>query len=100
MNDKINITKMLDEITKIRQLIEILARDKLKDEIERIATTESRKKMWNLIDGLKSTSDLAEEVGISQRAVQMFIKDLQEVDLIEVEKRGYPKRKFDRFISE
>ncbi len=48
-----------------------------------------------MCDGLTSTKELAGETGLSLRAVQVFISELQERDLLNVERRGYPKRKFD-----
>ena len=94
------LTKLLEEISTIRQLLEMLARKALKEELERLATTNERKKIWALCDGLRSTKEIAEEVGITQRTVQRFIKELQEADLIIIEKRGYPKRRFNYVPSD
>lgn len=86
---------LLEEVSKIRQLLEMLTRNVLKEELERIATTEERKRIWALCDGLRSTEEIAKEVGVTPRTVQRFVKELREADLITVEKRGYPKRRFD-----
>jgi len=87
--------KLYEEITKIRNLLELLARDNIREAVERIATTNERKKVWSLCDGFTSTTEISQRVAISQRAVQIFLKELQDADLITIEKRGYPKRKFD-----
>lgn len=91
---------LLEEVSKIRQLLEMLTRNVLKEELERIATTEERKRIWALCNGLRSTEEIAKEVGVTPRAVQRFIKKLREVDLITIEKRGYPKRRFDYIPSD
>lgn len=100
MIGKNEITKLIEEISTIRRLVEILAKDKLKAEINQVVTTDLRKKMWNLFNGSNSTGEIAEKAKVSQRAVQMFVKDLQEKDLVVIKKRGYPKRKFDLLFPE
>jgi predicted ArsR family transcriptional regulator len=86
---------LYEEIIKIRQLLELLARSSIKLELEKVATTEDRKKVWGLCDGHRSTSEISQIVGISQRAIQIFLKELQDYDLMVYERRGYPKRKFE-----
>lgn len=92
--------KIYEELSRIRQLLEILARSHLKEELEKIATTNDRKRIWTLCDGFLSTKEIAEKVKVSQRTVQIFVKDLQEADLITIERRGYPRRRFDYVPSD
>lgn len=87
--------KIYEELLKIRQLLEILAKDSLKKELKNIVTSRQRKSMWSLFDGLLSTDEIAKKVNVSQRAVQVFVKGLLDADLVTMRKRGYPKRKFD-----
>ncbi len=94
------LMEILNEITKTRQLVEILARDALKRDLESVAKTNERKKIWALCDGTLSTEEIAKKVNVTQRAVQIFIKELQALDFIEFERRGYPKRRFDYVPSE
>jgi len=86
MIDERSIQVFLDELSKIIQLLEILTRNALKEELERIATTSERKRIWALCNGLRSTEEIA--------------KELWKVDLITIEKRGYPKRRFDYIPSD
>ncbi|MHA1755336.1 MAG: hypothetical protein ACTSVV_01100 [Promethearchaeota archaeon] len=95
-----NLLKLFEEIKTIRQIIEILAKDNIIKEIEKFATTKERRKTWNLLDGKMNTSDLANNVNITTRAVQEFIKDLRENGLLIIVKRGYYKRKFDYLLPE
>ena len=92
--------KVYEELLKIRGLLEILARGELKNDLEGVATTPERRKIWTLCDGLTSTDEVAKEARITRRAVQTFINELQQRDLITVEKRGYPKRKYDYIPSD
>lgn len=92
--------KIYEELIKIRELLERLARRSLKEDLESIATTNERKRIWTLCDGLNSTTEIASKVGVSQRTVQIFINELHDRDLIAIGKRGYPKRKYDYVPSD
>ena len=92
--------KIYEELVKIRALLERLARKELKEDLEKIANTPQRKKIWILCDGMTSTKEIATKVGLSQRAVQFFISELKERDLIIMERRGFPKRKYDYIPSD
>jgi len=89
------LISIYDEIVKVRQLLEMTVKDKFEKELEKILTTKERKIVWALSDGLTDTKTIAKKAGISQRAVQLAVKDLQIADFLVVEKRGYPRRKFD-----
>lgn len=88
------------ELVKIRSLLERLAKKELKEDLESVASTNERKIIWSLCDGLNNTSEIASKTRVSQRAVQLFIKELAEKDLIIVEERGRPKRKYDYIPSD
>ena len=94
MSEKM-LMSVYDEIVKIRQLLEMTVKDSLKKELEKILTTKERKIVWALSDGFTDTKTLARKAGISRRAVQITVRELQEADFLVVEKRGFPKRRFD-----
>jgi DNA-binding transcriptional ArsR family regulator len=94
MSEKTTVA-LYDEIVKIRQLLEMTVRGNIKKELENILTTPERKTVWALSDGETDTKAIADKVGISLRAVQVTLKDLQQAGLIVIERRGFPKRKFD-----
>lgn len=94
MSEKMMMS-VYEEVLKIRQLLEITFRKELQEELERILTTEERKMVWALSDGFSDTKSIGEKAGISQRAVQAIAKDLQEAGFLVVERRGFPKRRFD-----
>lgn len=95
MDNTISLDDVFEEVSKIRKLLEILLRENIKEELEMVATTPERKKIWSLSDGSLDTKSLAKEVGVSLRAVQIFIKELKDHDLIKHEKGGFPQRIFD-----
>jgi DNA-binding transcriptional ArsR family regulator len=99
MSEKMMMS-VYEEVLKIRQLLEITFRNDLQKELERVLTTKERKMVWVLSDGLTDTNAIARKAGISQRAVQATAKDLQDAGLVVVERRGFPKRKFDCVPSE
>jgi len=98
MSEKVLIG-LYEEIVKIRQLLEMTVKDTLEKELKRILTTRERKMVWALSDGFTDTKTIAKKAGISQRAVQITVKDLQNVDLLVVARRGFPRRKFDHVPS-
>jgi len=99
MSEKMLIS-LYEEIVKIRQLLEMTVKNNLKKELEKIVTTKERKMIWALSDGFTDTKTIARKTGISRRAVQITVKELQDAELLVVERRGFPKRKFDYVPSE
>ena len=95
MPDEDSIMALYDEVLKIRQLLEMLSRGVLREELEKTATTEQRRRIWTLLNGARRTEEVAHVVGVSQRAVQAFVSDLERADLIMTRRRGYPRRRFD-----
>ena len=99
MSEKM-LMSLYEEIVKIRQLLEMTVKDNIKKELEKILTTKERKMVWALSDGFTDTKTIAKEAGISQRAVQITVRDLQDADFLVVERRGFPRRRFDYIPSE
>ncbi len=92
--------KLIDEVTEIRKLVELLAKETIRKDLEDIATTVDRQRIWTHCDGSLNTEEIAQKVNVSQRSVQRFVKELREADLIKNERRGYPKRRFDYIPSD
>jgi len=49
---------------------------------EEVLRTDARKAMFNAIDGRRSSPEIARALGVSERAVQMFVKELSEEGLV------------------
>ncbi len=87
--------EILIELRNIKRLLEFLAKDSLEISLNRVATTQERREIWALCDGLTSTAAIAHKVGITPRTVRRYVLELSEANLAMIEKRGYPKRRFD-----
>jgi len=84
-----------DQLGDIKYLLEVLASDKLRMLLEQVLTTAERRKVWALCNGLTPTEEIARRAGLSLRAVQLTIKELVDRDLVTVERRGHPRRRFE-----
>lgn len=89
------LSELLNEIVKIRELLELLAEDRVRTALLSVATTHQRRQIWKLLDGRTSTSQISKELEISIRTIQQFVKELGERNLIYSMKRGHPQRRVD-----
>lgn len=89
------MSKISEQLGEIKQLLLVMARGDIQNELETIITTDEKKKIWALCDGINTTNEISNKAKVSIRYVQIIIKDLQNVNLISVEKRSIPKRVFD-----
>ena len=74
---------ILRELRRISKILLLSNSQLIERELSRIATTDERKKIWLAIDGRKTTADLANVVGVTQRSVQRFLKDAKLAELID-----------------
>ena len=58
------LMSLYDEIVKIRQLLEMTAKNDLLKELEKILTTKGRKMIWALCDGFADTKTIAKKTGL------------------------------------
>jgi len=79
----------------IRRILEIQARPSLKAEINALASSSGRRKMWILSDGDAKTPDMAKRAGLKVRAAEYFVEDGVRAGLLTLPKRGFPKRAID-----
>jgi DNA-binding transcriptional ArsR family regulator len=93
------LEKIYGELVNVRHLLEIAIRNELKKEIEKTVTTDERRKIYVLLDGFSSTEEISKKAGVSQRAVQLLVKELADAGFVIMERRGYPKRVFDYIPS-
>ena len=93
------LERIISELFEIKQLLLLNSRENIKKELDEIATTDERKVIWGMLDGLTSTTEIAEQVGVTPRSVQRFISQLEEKELVITERRGYPKRRMDYIPS-
>lgn len=78
-----------------KKLLEVLKEKK-------ILTTEQRIKMFLLIDGERTTLEIAEKIGIGVRGAQYFVKELEDKELIRTERKGnavVPIKNYEKIIE-
>lgn len=73
----------LRELKKISKILLLVNAPTIEKELSRIATTDERKKLWIMIDGKRTSADIAVAVGITQRSVQRFLKETKLAELID-----------------
>lgn len=86
---------MQHTINLIKEILELQNMPLIEKKILQLASTTERKNMWMLSDGKNSSSDIAKKVGVSARSVRYFVEEGKKKGLLVIEKRGYPKRKFE-----
>jgi len=91
MNDE------LFELRKISKILILANAEKIERELLKYATTDDRKKVWILIDGQRMTNDIAKMIGVKRRAVDTFLKFLENAELVE-NPRGKPPKKIINYV--
>ena len=86
---------ILAEVSQMKKIVAFLFSERLKEQLGKITSTSGRKRIWNLLDGSKTTAEIAKISKTSIRTVQVFVKELKELALVDDSIRGYPKRLFD-----
>lgn len=102
-----NDDKIYCELRKICNYLAILSIDptaKLLEVLKRknILSSEKRIKMFLLIDGERTTIEIAKKVKVGARGAQHFIKELEEKELIRTERKGnafVPMKNYEKIIE-
>lgn len=87
--------EILKELKKISKIMTLSNGDKLENEIEKYATSNDRKKIWVLLDGKRQSDDIAKITGKTRRAVDIFLKTLEDANLVERPYNKPPTRIMD-----
>lgn len=88
----------LKELQKITRILTLAHADPLEKALEEYASTDVRKMIWVLIDGINMPEDMLNKLGatrVKRRTVYDFLKLLTEAKLIENPKRKPPKKLVD-----
>lgn len=73
----------LRELRKISKVLIMTNAKAIELELSRVATTDDRKKMWVLIDGERTSTDIANSVKVTPRAVRYFLTDAAHAELVD-----------------
>lgn len=85
----------LAELKKISKILLLSNSKTLEIELSKYASTPERKKIWVLIDGNRLSKDIATIVGVTPRAVNMFLATLENASLIDNPWGKPPKKLLD-----
>jgi len=87
--------EILEELKKISRILTLIYGDAIEKELSKIATTNERKKIWVLIDGVRTSKDIAKEASVTIRSVNRFLAIAAKAGLIENPRGKPPKRLID-----
>lgn len=87
----------LEELRKISKILTLAHASVLEVELGKIASSDVRKKMWVLINGISMPKDIADKLKITDRAVNYFLDSLEKAGFIENRggRREPPKKVLD-----
>jgi len=91
------VSDELAELRKISKILLLVNASVIESELGKIATSEDRKKMWVLIDGVRMPSDIATQLKVTARAVRYFLDGLTAAGFIE-NPRGEPPKKILDYV--
>jgi len=84
--------RLLEELQAIKFLLTLSNSSVIDSYMNKVIKTTIRRKMWTLIDGIKTQTDIAKEVGISQPSVSVFLTTVQVSGLIKYDSKSPPRR--------
>jgi hypothetical protein len=91
---------MSDELAELRKISKILLlanASVVESELDKIATSDDRKRMWVLVNGFRMPKDIAGQLKITDRAVRYFLDALAAAGFIE-NRKGEPPRKILDYV--
>jgi len=86
---------VLEELKRISKILTLAHGEALESELSKIMTSDERKKIWVLIDGVKLSKDIAKDVGVTVRSVNRFLAIAEKAGLVENPWGKPSKRKID-----
>lgn len=95
-----NEEEILKELKKISKIITLSNGKVLEIEIAKYASTNDRKKIWVLIDGIRQADEIVKISGMTQAPVYKFLKILEDSGLIERQHGKPPQRLLDYVPAE
>ena len=84
--------EVLRELRTISKIMLFANSAAVEKELEKVASTEERKKVWVLIDGRRMPKDIATDGKVGERTVNRFLIDASAADIVEYTKGKPPRR--------
>ena len=92
MEDLIKTNMLLESILTELKLLNFDVKSELIEQFKnKFLNTSNKEEIYNLIDGKTDSDDIASQLDCSPRTVRRFIKELEDLDLIDVYKDGKTK---------
>lgn len=86
----------LKELQKITRILTLANTEALTQALSEYVSTDERKMIWVLTDGVNMPKDMVKKIGkMKVNTVEKFLKELEEVRLVENPKRKPPTRLVD-----
>lgn len=89
---KMSKEEILNELRVIKKILTLGHSDRITKELEKLCTTDERKKIWVLINGESMTKDIAKEVKLKRRGIERFLNQAEELGFIKNPKMNPPYR--------
>jgi hypothetical protein len=83
------------ELRKISKVLTLSNAPAIEKELNKIASTKERKRMWIYLDGKRMQKDIADKAKVTPQAVGQFLNAGVPLELIEYEKGKPPRRLLD-----
>ena len=95
MSSSKNDDHVLFELRRISKILLLANSVAIENEIAKFANSDTRQKMWILIDGKQMPKDIANTVGVTPAAVSYFLTALAAAGLIKYTQREPPEKILD-----
>jgi predicted transcriptional regulator len=84
--------RIVEELQAVKFLLTLSNSSVIDAYMNEVVTSTPRRKMWTLIDGIKTQTDISKEVGTSQAAVSYFLTSVQRAGLVKYDSKTPPRR--------
>jgi len=84
--------RIIEELQAVKFLLTLSNNEKIDEYMNKVITTTARKKMWTLIDGSRTPTEISKDTGVTGMAVSYFLSSVSNAGLIKYE-RGTPPRR-------
>lgn len=84
--------RIIEELQAIKFILTLGNSTVIDTYMNKVIASTSRRKMWTLIDGIKTQTDISREVGTSQPAVSIFLTTVQRAGLVKYDSKSPPKK--------
>jgi hypothetical protein len=86
--------EVLRELKKMSRVLLLANATQVERELGKIASTDDRKKIWVLVNGSLTSKEIADRVGITQRGVNLFLREAKLAEFIDYDE-DCPRRILD-----